>query len=289
MDRTEWLAERRKGVTSTDIAAIAGHSPWATALDVYLDKLGLLPERPMNPQMAWGLKLEPLVAEAYTERTGHRLVVPDPALFVGYRPWMRATPDRLTEGSNLVELKTSRFGQGFGEEGTDDIPEAYILQAQWQMLVLDRSFANVAVLIGGSDFRVYRVERNTDLIQSLVALAGDFWRRVENRQPPEPDFGHPNTPKLLSLLHGLDEARTCTLVDSRADELATLYLGYGQEMKELELLRDAIRAELLYKMEGASVAHLSDGRRVVRRTVNRRAYQVEAGSYESFRIFERKD
>ena len=46
MDRTEWLAERRKGVTSTDIAAIAGQSPWATALDVYLDKLGLSPSGP---------------------------------------------------------------------------------------------------------------------------------------------------------------------------------------------------------------------------------------------------
>ena len=38
--REEWLAARRLGVTGTDISAILGANPWATPLDIWLDKTG---------------------------------------------------------------------------------------------------------------------------------------------------------------------------------------------------------------------------------------------------------
>ena len=40
MTREDWLQERRRGIGGSEAAAILGLSPWATPLDVYLDKIG---------------------------------------------------------------------------------------------------------------------------------------------------------------------------------------------------------------------------------------------------------
>src|SRR5690554_1892820 len=68
MDRRDWLQVRTRGIGGSDIAAIAGVSPWATPLSVYLDKIGGAPEKEGTEAMGWGTILEDVVAREYARR-----------------------------------------------------------------------------------------------------------------------------------------------------------------------------------------------------------------------------
>ena len=60
---------RRSGIGGSDSAAICGESPWATPLDVYLSKRGLV-EKEQAEAAEWGQILEPTVLRQYALRQG---------------------------------------------------------------------------------------------------------------------------------------------------------------------------------------------------------------------------
>ena len=184
--REQWLAERRLGIGGSDVAPILGLSPWATPLDVYLDKIGEAPEREDTPAMAWGRAMEPLLRQAYEAQTGRRVLVPAESFVHPEHAFMRANVDGEIDDAIGFEGKTARTGEGWGEPGTDEVPDAYGLQVQHYMIVRGWVQVDIAVLIGGSDFRIYTVEADPQVQRDLIDLEREFWHRVETRNPPEP-------------------------------------------------------------------------------------------------------
>src|SRR4051812_7243626 len=71
----EWLAARQHGIGSSDAAVVAGEKGSIIAL--WGEKTGLVPRPEPDAELAeryaWGHRMEPLVAEAYTEREGRPL------------------------------------------------------------------------------------------------------------------------------------------------------------------------------------------------------------------------
>lgn len=184
-DRQQWLADRRTGIGGSDVAAILGMSKWRTPLDVYLDKRGEAPERDDSEPMRWGRALEPLVRQEYADRTG-RVVLAVPMMRHPNYQWMIANVDGVADGDRLLEVKTARTSMGWGEEGTDQVPADYLLQVQHYMIVTALPVADIAVLIGGSDFRIYEVRADAELQQSIIEAEGAFWERVQGGTPPDP-------------------------------------------------------------------------------------------------------
>jgi putative phage-type endonuclease len=179
------VPDRRRGIGGSDAPAILGVSKWRTPLDIYLEKRGEGEPQPESPAMRWGTALEPVVRQAYADLTGETVRVPG-LLVHPERLWMLAHVDGLTESGRLVEIKTARMADGWGEPGTDEIPDAYLIQVQHYLSVTAISVADVAVLIGGSDFRVYEVPADADLQGVIVAAEVDFWDRVQTGRPPDP-------------------------------------------------------------------------------------------------------
>lgn len=173
------LAVRATGIGASEIACIVERSPYACALDIYCLKLGLTGEKPSNPYLRWGHLLEAPIAIAYTEETGIALVGDGcETLHHPEHPWALATPDRIAfDGSRLVEIKTAGRWQSdaWGEPGTDQVPEHYLLQVAWQMAVTDIDRADIAVLLEGHDFRIYSVERDRELEAMLLEEGRRFW------------------------------------------------------------------------------------------------------------------
>lgn len=203
LDRTAWLESRRKGIGGTDAAAILGVSRWRTAMDVYQDKLGIAEERPSTPAMRWGLALEDAIATAYTAETGRKVRRTGGirrAHHVADFP-MIGSIDRITalsgESPRIIELKTSRSDQGFASaDGWPDVPPAeripagYYVQVQHYLEVADVGFADLAVLFGGSDFRIIGIPRDRDFGADLRDVEGRFWRdNVLARVEPEVTAG----------------------------------------------------------------------------------------------------
>ena len=185
-DRTQWLAERRAGIGGSDVAAILGLSPWKTPLAVYLDKIGQADEQPDNAAMAWGRALEPVIRQAYSDETGRDVATFAEALVHPDHAFMRANVDGLTNDERVFEAKTARTAHDWGEPGSDQVPLPYLLQVQHYMAVTGYAVADVAVLIGGSDFRIYEVPADAELQAGMIDSEAEFWQRVVDRNPPEP-------------------------------------------------------------------------------------------------------
>ncbi|HYG12343.1 MAG TPA: YqaJ viral recombinase family protein [Pyrinomonadaceae bacterium] len=181
----EQLDVRRGGIGSSDIAGVCGLSEWASPLTVWLRKTGQ-DAGSDSLQLRIGSHMEPLIAALYTERTGDALTNPDQVFRSGERPWQLATPDRLrVRDDGIVELKNAYMATGWGEEGTDDIPQEYVCQVQWQMDVMGAEFAHVAAIVGRS-FRLYSIRYDSDLCLALREAAERFWTDyvVAGVQPP---------------------------------------------------------------------------------------------------------
>lgn len=175
VERNEWLAKRRTGISGTDVSAILGINPWASPLDVWLDKRGQAEPRAESMAMKLGNLLEPVVATLYADETGAELVDPG---FLRHpsRDWHIGTPDRITVDGTLIEIKTARSGNDWGEPGTDQIPRHYLTQVAWYLALTELQVAHVAVLVGASDFRRYVVQRDLELEGVLVERCEAFWK-----------------------------------------------------------------------------------------------------------------
>lgn len=196
----EQIELRRTGIGSSDIAAILGVSPFRTAFDVYLEKVeGFQSEK--NFSMELGDLLEPVVLELYRRREDPKLLELPGTLVHPDNPLLLTTPDALAifdtfdPGSfRVVEVKAPRYrSDDWGDEGSDGIEEAYILQAQWHMYVLRArghgiTRCDVPVLFGASEYRCYRVDWDPELAGMLVDEGLKFWRdHIEKRVPPDID------------------------------------------------------------------------------------------------------
>lgn len=184
-DRAAWLEARRTGIGGSDAAAVLGLSKWQTPLSVWLDKTGQAEGVEENEPMRWGSLLEPVIRQEYAQRTGREIVMPG-LLRHPKHDWMLATPDGVSRDNRLIEIKTARSADGWGEPGSDQVPEDYLIQVQHYMAVTALPVADIAVLIGGSDFRIYTVDADAELHDMLMSAEDAFWRTVIDRTPPEP-------------------------------------------------------------------------------------------------------
>ena len=181
----EWLALRRTGIGGSDAAAAVGMSRWKTKLQLYFEKIGES-ETPPNEAMRWGTILEPVVRQEYCNQTG-RIVVTPGQLRHPERDFAFMNADGIADTCRLYEGKTSRTAEEWGEPGSDEVPGDYLIQVQHGMAVLGLEVADIAVLIGGSDFRIYTVAADREFQEMLLDQEEAFWiNHVLARVPPKP-------------------------------------------------------------------------------------------------------
>lgn len=184
--RDDFLKSRATGIGGSDAAAILGLSRWKSPFQVYQEKRGEAAQTPDNASMRWGRYLEPVVRQAYADDTGRAVRLPDGLVRHQQHTFMIANLDGVTDDGRVVEIKTARTSQGWGEPGSDQVPQEYLLQVQHYMAVTGLVVADVAVLIGGSDFRLYEVPADKELQDMLISAEAEFWSCVQSGYPPEP-------------------------------------------------------------------------------------------------------
>jgi putative phage-type endonuclease len=197
-----WVEARRDGIGASEAAAALGLSRWQSPVSLWAHKLGLVPETEQTLAMRTGTVLEPYLAELYTEATGLRIRRANRLLRSRRHPFMLASLDRRA-GDRIVELKWTARGDGYGEPGTDEVPDEVLAQVIHQMAVVDAAAADVAVLVGGADFRRYTVTRDLEAEAVLVDAEREFWRHVEERTEPPVD-GSLATQRALAELYPRD-------------------------------------------------------------------------------------
>lgn len=287
-ERIAWLESRRNGIGSSDAPAILGLSKWKTALDVYLAKINPVPSDGgmMTGPQEWGHRMEPAIAGAIMDHTGWKLEKV-PTLAHREHQFLIASPDRVNQDGELIEIKTSMRSEGWGEPETADIPQAYWIQCQHQLEVADRDVCHVFVLIGGNDFRRYRVERDAEYMPTVLIPLATFWQKVEERIPPEPDWSHEST---LSAVNRLFEPKpgTFKVLDHSAELIADEYQRLGAEKADCEAKQKELKARLVVELGDYAEGLLTDGRRVTRKRIDKKGYEVKPSSYIDVRILNPK-
>lgn len=195
MSRDEWLKARGEGIGSSDMATIVGLNPYRTRYDLWLEKTGQKAPEDLsdNPAVYFGNVLEDVVAQEFARRTGRKVRRDNFIRRHPDHPWMLANLDRQIVAEDggepeILECKTAGFwasqGEEWGADGTDLVPERYLIQVQHQLAVTGRKRAFLAVLIAGNDFRTYEIHRNEQIIASITRIGEKFWNCVVNDEPP---------------------------------------------------------------------------------------------------------
>lgn len=194
---------RRSGIGGSDVAAIVGISPWKTPHDIWEQKLDIDQESlEESDALIFGTLVEPVLRGEFSRRNPDLLVKENPDIIrhPDY-PYFLANVDgdvfRMEDFADgeIAELakkygwegKTSSeyAADGWGVEGTDQIPDYYQTQCQWYCGVCGWEGCYVSVLIGGNKYRQYYIPRDDELINSLFAICGKFWNdHVLTKIPP---------------------------------------------------------------------------------------------------------
>ena len=241
----KYLEERRKGIGGSDIAAILGLSPFKTPYQVYQEKRREVEDWKGNQQTEWGSRLEPLLRQWYSDTTGRDVRLPEKIMYHAEYPFLMASLDGFTDDGRVVECKTARSSKGWGEPGTNEIPDYYALQCQHYLLVTGFDVADVPVSIMGGSPVLYEVPADIELQEMIIDGASTFWEMVENGTPPPPV-----TYADAIQRYGRIQCDGFAIANQDAIFAQSKLITFNQNIKELEAEADEMKAALIIAMGG---------------------------------------
>lgn len=190
-DRDLWLENRKRYIGGSDAAAIMGVSPWATPVELWMQKTGQLSPPPVDParerMFARGKRLEPIIVEMAIDKLrgqGHtvELVARNQRYVDPEFPFLSAEIDMelMIDGELVNGDAKSVHGfarRKWGEEETEDIPIEYAAQFMHGLMVTpgNRQRCVVAALIGLDDVAIYWLNRDDETIAAMRAKEVAFW------------------------------------------------------------------------------------------------------------------
>jgi putative phage-type endonuclease len=252
--REHWLKERKNYIGGSDLGAICGLNPYRSALDVYLDKTSDDISEETNAAMRWGNLLEDVVAKAYSEDTGYDVEIEPNTIYHPEYSFLAANIDRWADNKRrILECKTASFlkAKEWGDLGTDQIPESYLIQNATYSAVCNVPVVDTAVLIGGQDFRIYTYNRNKELEEKLIKIACNFWHNhIEKRIPPKcvstrdtfnlfPQSNHHEIVAESNILEKWEQLKAAKEEENRiADTIEKLKTDIQEFMRDYDVLID---------------------------------------------------
>jgi putative phage-type endonuclease len=255
----EWHAARAQGIGGSEIAAVLGLSPFESRFSLWHRKNGAIGPVELNDEMEWGTRLEPAVAAKWDDNHPDARIHWWPGTY-SRDGWMIANPDGLSYRTDeVVELKTSPFGDGWGPDGTDEVPIHVRTQVLWYCGVLDYVAANVAVLIGGHDYREYRIEFDQAEFDLLRDEGAEFMATLERNERPDIDE-HGATYQAIRELHPDIDGTEHEL----SNAVARRFLISRTHLRKATELADYARNELADEM-GTAAKAVWDGQTLARR------------------------
>lgn len=272
LSRQDWLEARKAGIGASEAAAAVGLSPWQSQLELWMLKTGRMADQPEDNDQArapmyWGNVLEPVVAKHYQQLTGRKVRRVNAILQHPEEPWMLANLDYRVVGSDEVQiLECKTVGQYGVKQWQNGVPEYIQCQVQHQLAVTGQQAADVAALICGQEFRVYRIERDDALIEQLMELERQFWTQVQLDSPPSADASE-SARNALALLYPNDTGECLDWSGKPAhNHTFQQLLDVREQMEQLKARESGLKNQLQEALGDASEAVLASGRISFKRT-----------------------
>lgn len=253
-DRDEWLRARTQDITSTEVSALFGISPYATEFELFHKKIaGTVDELDENERMKWGTRLQDAIALGIAKDNGFAV-----DRFDGYMriPDARigSSFDFFMEPAGILEIKNVDaliFRDGWiVDNGEIEAPLHIEMQVQHQLLVSGRSVAYIGALVGGNKVSLLQRFPDEEVHTRILEKSHEFWKRIESNTPPTPDFI--KDAEFIAQLYKQAEPGKVVEADSEIDLLAHEYALASAAEKSAKEQKDAIKSQILMKIGDAS-------------------------------------
>ena len=268
LSHDKWLEVRKQGIGSSDAAAACGIHPFLSMLELWMIKTGRMASNIDEgadgyAPLYWGNTLEPMVAKYYQKHTGNKvrrvnavLQHPDPD-----NHFMLANLDYSVVGSDEVQiLECKTAGEHGAKLWKHGVPLYVTCQVQHQLAVTGKQAAHICVLLCGHEAKIYKVERNERLIESITEHERLFWQYVETDTPPTPDHSE-SAARALKQLY--PKPKPLSKVDLRGDDganrLFEQLLSYRASIEDIEQRHDQVKHQLQTLIKDNEVAVFDKG------------------------------
>jgi len=283
----EWLEFRRLGIGGSDASVVCGINKYKSPIELFMEKTGQLPHQEAGEAAYWGTRLEGLVRDEFTLRTGIEVEPVNEILQSETHLFMLANLDgkclHPEYGDCIFEAKTaSAYLAGDWEDG---IPDPYMLQVQHYLAVTGYAGAYIAVLIGGNTFKWQFIKRDEEIISMLIQLESEFWGMVQSNTPPLLD-GSDASAEFIGAQ--FPNSKPLTKIDLPT-EAATLIQQYDDACEQLEYLVDQKQEaeNLLKQMLGDNEAGTIANRIITWKTITQERLDSKAVKAKHPRIYKR--
>jgi len=238
--------DEQKNIWPSAVGTILGLNPYQTPLELWMIQTGREAQPNLNEieAVGWGVRLEPVIAQAYSEREGVKLRRINRTIVHPAHLWWRGKIDYQVlnqDERTLLEIKNaSEYMRGkWGADGSDSVPDYYAVQIRAYM-PLDLGFdrATLAALIGGNTLRSYYLERDDELEQLITSRLIE-WREllIADRVPA------PMTVADLEILWPNNSEDVIEATDDILSDISRLVQINGS-LKELESAKEEIASRI---------------------------------------------
>lgn len=290
--RKEWLELRSECLTSTDIAALFGISPYSTEFELWHTKKSKkLGEIESNDRMKWGTRLQDPIAHGIAEDNGWRVrrkdeFIWDSELRIGSSFDFQILPDKNRHGFGLLEIKNVDamvFKDGWILDGDNvEAPSHIEIQLQHQMAVDGVDEAYIGALVGGNRVVLIKRERDDVVIKAIEEKVLAFWESIEANKPPPPDFKR--DAEFIRKLYRYAEPGKVIHGTDKLEMLVRKYKLAKAIIKAQEIEADAVKAEIMTLMGDAEKV-VGDGWNISAGIIGPKKIAYEREAYRDFRAY----
>lgn len=271
------LELRRSAIGGSDVAAILGLSQYKTALNVYLEKRGLVEPMEDNARLEMGRYLESPILQWYLD--SQSVKVSERERFVRHpeHTFLAGNLDMAVENDHrdewILDAKNLHWRSvaEWGDENSDEVPTDALFQAHQYLFLCPWAHRVDFVVLKGGNWppKVYPVPRDEEVYQIVLPRLRTFWfDHVLPGIPPAADFSDSKTLAAIKELFPPRAVKTNPVeIDPeivisgqavKVSELGEAYGLLGKIEKETEARKRRVEAALRAAL-GDSTAGIVDG------------------------------
>lgn len=258
-DDAHWLEMRDKVVTSTQVAALFGLSPYTTRFEMYQHhRNGIKLPFISNDRVEKGSRMEQYAAEEVARKEVWT-VEPLKSFAMDAKRRIGSSFDyeaHTPDGLALLEIKAVDFFRHRDLWVDDQAPEHIEVQLQWQMHVSGIHIGYIAAWTSVYEYTLYRREYDAEMCRAMEAAVAAFWSDVDAGNEPAPDFARDQA-VIAAMFRSLRPQPADLTADEDMEALIARYEVSKAQEKEFAQQADAAKAEIHYRLGDVAEAYTS--------------------------------
>lgn len=246
-DEAAWLKLRTADITSTEVAALFGISPYMTKFELWHRKknatvVALEP----TERMRWGTRLQEAIAKGIAE--DYKLDIRPMTEYIRIPAFRIGSSFDYAEGDDgILEVKnvdSLAYKEGWlsVDEGVEAPPHME-LQVQHQLLTSGRARSKIGALIGGNRITLIQRVPEPAIFEAIKTKVAEFWNSIDENREPAPDFKS-DADFIKSMMQYAEPGKILQGTEEILD-LAMKYKAYRDIAKVAGEDADGVKAHLL--------------------------------------------